>query len=446
MTTVAPTIDSISPGSEPADQGKGSFLLTVTVMSAWVILLFVFSTPERDTAITIGGLDVIGAAKAVSRLGTLCLLVAINLMMVGSKPIRFVVYYMIGFFLYAAWAGVTVLWSPMPDVSAGQWISMLTMIALGATAVRLVESDRDVQLVLTMLALLLVTRSGIMLICWAVTGGTGVSREAESYYHSTDAAETASLGLLVLMVAHLGFPSRFSRLVFLPCMFVLLSLFLIAQNRLTLVITPPLVLICMLMYGNRKAIVNLAFIGSLAVTLFLLFDPGLETLSSAAGSTEQLARRSDQDDRAFSTFNGRTELWEVIWNEYITRPMTGLGFFVTSRTGEIDVWEQPLNYTAHNQLFQVLATTGLIGLFFFLVGFVGPVRMMISRITRSGPAGHVARSVAVIFAWLVLWGLLNTSFSGPIGASSVAFWLLVGLTIGRLWEPDAETEQLRVYR
>jgi len=61
------------------------------MLSGWVILLFVFSTPERDTSLTVGGLDVIGISKAVSRLGTLALLAAINLMMVGKISIKLVV-------------------------------------------------------------------------------------------------------------------------------------------------------------------------------------------------------------------------------------------------------------------------------------------------------------------------------------------------------------------
>ena len=96
------------------------------------------------------------------------------------------------------------------------------------------------------------------------------------------------------------------------------------------------------------------------------------------------------------------------------------------------MWHDPQNYRAHNQVLQVLATTGAIGLTLFLSGFFLPGKLLLSNLTHPTPAGRIARSVAAVFSWLILWGLLNSSFCGPINASGITFWCLLGLTVGRM--------------
>jgi len=115
---------------------------------------------------------------------------------------------------------------------------------------------------------------------------------------------------------------------------------------------------------------------------------------------------------------------------------------VTSTTGELDVWFVPRNYTAHNQLFQVLATTGIIGLTLFLSGLAIPFWLVMSKFLLKDSRGRAARSVAVIFLWMALWGLLNSSFSGPLGTSSITFWIIVGLAIGRLRSPSEDVAEV----
>jgi len=229
----------------------------------------------------------------------------------------------------------------------------------------------------------------------------------------------------------MGFPNWLTRVIFYPGMIIFGILLVIAQNRLTMIITPPVFLLIFFMNGNRQGVVKLAFLSSLIVPLVMLADPGLEMFSKLVGSTEQYAMRSADDD-TFFTFSGRTELWEAIWQEYMKSPIGGLGYFVTSTTGELDVWFVPRNYTAHNQMFQVLATTGIVGLALFLSGLAIPFQLVVSKILRNDSRGRTARSVAVIFLWMTLWGLLNSSFSGPLSTSSITFWIIVGLAIGRL--------------
>jgi len=418
--------------AQTAPVEKGSFLLILAMLGAWTLLLFVFSTPFRGTHPTLSNLDLVGSSKVLTRLSTLAMLLSLNLMMVRKMPIKTGVFYLFGFFMFAAWAVLTVLWSPLPDVSFGQWVSLFSMTLLGLTIARLVETDRDAQFVFLMLGMLFTTRSGIMFMAWALTGGSGISRLEDSFFHSTDAAETATLGLLMMLVCNFGFPTPITRALFLPSVAILLATFVVAQNRLTVFITPPVAVVVLLMYGNRNLLVKLAFLGSVGGLLLLIFDPAMESINAALGSTEDYAVRAGNSEREFSTLSGRTELWEAIWRDYITRPWIGLGFFITSRTGTVDVWHDPQNYRAHNQVFQVLATTGAIGLTLFLSGFFLPGKLLLSNLTQPTPAGRIARSVAAVFSWLILWGLLNSSFCGPINASGITFWCLLGLTVGRM--------------
>ncbi len=407
------------------------FFVIVSMLAAWVMLAFVFSLPDRDEPLTVGGLDLLGLGKIISRIGGLIFLMAVNLMMVRQMRIRVVVFYMSGFIAFFGWSVVTMTWSALPAVSGGQLISLAGLMLLGATIARAVESNHGARLVLSLLSLLLATRALVMVLLYTAIGAESVSREHDSFFHSTDAAETASIGIVVLAISMMGFPNWLTRVIFYPGMIIFAALFMIAQNRLTLIITPPIFLLIFLMNGNRRGLVKLAFLTSLIVPLIMLADPGLEMFAKLVGSTEEYAMRSGDDD-TLSTFSGRTELWEAIWQEYVKSPIGGLGYFVTSSTGELDVWFVPLNYTAHNQMFQVLATTGVVGLILFLLGLAFPFQLVVSKILQNDSEGRAARSVAVIFLWMALWGLLNSSFSGPLSTSSITFWIIVGLAIGRL--------------
>ena len=421
------------------------FFVIVTMMAAWAALAFVFSLPDRDEPLTVGGLDLLGLGKIVSRVGGLIFLMAVNLMMVRQTRIRVVVFYMLGFIAFFCWSMVTMTWSALPAVSGGQLISLAVLMLLGATIARAVESDHGARMVLFLLSLLLATRALAMVLLYFAIGAESVSREHDSFFHSTDAAETASIGIIVLATAKMGFPNWLTRLIFYPGMIIFAVLFVIAQNRLTLIITPPVFLLIFFMNGNRQGLVKIAFLASLITPLVMLADPGLEMFYKLVGSTEKYALRAGGDDIWF-TFSGRTELWEAIWQEYVQSPIVGLGYFVTSSTGELDVWFVPRNYTAHNQMFQVLATTGIIGLVLFLCGLAIPFQLVMSKILQNDSRGRAARSVAVIFLWMALWGLLNSSFSGPLSTSSITFWINVGLVIGRLRGSDQDLTNCAVSR
>jgi len=319
------------------------FFVIVTMMAAWAALAFVFSLPDRDEPLSVGGLDLLGLGKIVSRVGGLVFLLAVNLMMVRQIRIRIVVFYMLGFIAFFCWSVVTMTWSALPAVSGGQLISLAVLMLIGATIARAVESDRGVRMVLFLLSLLLATRALVMVLLYVVIGAVSVSREHDSFFHSTDAAETASIGIIVLATAKMGFPNWLTRVLYYPGMIVFAVLFVIAQNRLTLIITPPIFLLIFLMNGNRRGLVKLAFLMSIIVPAMMLADPGLEMFDKLVGSTEEYAMRSGGDD-TLSTFSGRTELWEAIWQEYLESPIAGLGYFVTSTTGELDVWFVPRNY------------------------------------------------------------------------------------------------------
>jgi len=124
------------------------FFVVVTMLAAWAALAFVFSLPDRDEPLTVGGLDLLGLGKIVSRVGGLVFLMAVNLMMVRQIRIRVVVFYMAGFIAFFCWSVVTMTWSALPAVSGGQLISLAVLMLLGATIARAVESDHGARLVL----------------------------------------------------------------------------------------------------------------------------------------------------------------------------------------------------------------------------------------------------------------------------------------------------------
>jgi O-antigen ligase len=108
----------------------------------------------------------------------------------------------------------------------------------------------------------------------------------------------------------------------------------------------------------------------------------------------------------------------------------GHGYFVTSKTGEIDIWDGPSNHTAHNVLLQVLVTTGAIGTVLFLWGLFQPLVIYGNSLPGVDRRWKLATFLGVLGIWYFGWGQLCASFMGPVRPESVVFFALLGLALG----------------
>jgi len=116
-----------------------------------------------------------------------------------------------------------------------------------------------------------------------------------------------------------------------------------------------------------------------------------------------------------------------MWGSYRQSPWIGHGYFVSSASGEIYVWYEWANWTAHNVTLQTLVTTGLVGTVLLACGVGFPSFRLLRSRWADPHTGNVFRLVLIVGAWFIVWGLFNASFLGPIEPESVVFFATLGL-------------------
>src|SRR3954468_22998461 len=177
---------------------------------AGLLMIGTFDSPTRADPITAENLDYLAAIKLATRLGTIALMLPFVLsrarLILASPQIR--VY--LAWFVLLAWAGLSVLWSPLKGISLGQTFSFGTLILLSIGTALSVRSDRDAEYVLSRLAL---TLGAVCLLVALVHMKSaylsGLARDealhdAPGLIHPTHAGATAGLAIFLIAVSSLG--------------------------------------------------------------------------------------------------------------------------------------------------------------------------------------------------------------------------------------------------
>ena len=259
--------------------------------------------------------------------------------------------------------------------------------------------------------------------------GDGISRDNTSYWHATDGADTCGLGLVILIGTHFLLGNKMSKLLLIPGVLTYAVLFVLVQNRFIMVLDPFIVLTILVLAAKRKIIFGIVAVVAFVGPLVLIADGYYGTLSEITGATAKFADR--HDSASVGSFSGRDEMWALILEEFKYSPIIGHGYMVTSRKGEFECWYETRNHDAHNQMLHVMVTTGFVGLGLFLFALAIPIKLIWQSLLRKGEPGKSARLIAFVFAWLLMWGLLNVSFSGYINASFITFYTVMGLAIAQ---------------
>jgi O-antigen ligase len=267
----------------------------------------------------------------------------------------------------------------------------------------------------------------------------GLTRDAPGIIHPTTAGSAASLGIVVLVASRLVWGWKWTRMLLAPGLVVHLLLLLIAANRVSLFLTALIGCVLFCVFASRLLVSLFVVAVSIAGAAYITCDPGWTLAGSALGNTTTYVKRGQDAD--FSDFSGRREMWAAIWDSYCQSPLVGHGYFVSSATGEIYVWYQWTNWTAHNVVLQALVTTGLVGAVLLAFGIGYPV-FRLSR-SRSGDrhASNVFCLVLVVGGWFGVWGLFNASLIGPIDPESVVFFTILGIAVGHVAGAACRTDR-----
>ena len=378
--------------------------------------------------------------KTLSRLVAMLGLIAINFLAISRTSLRVVLIYMSGFLLYAAMAAASVTWSPLPVHSAKQVISFFVMLLFSITIARLCDTSRHASIVLFHLVVILCIRCLSMLMARVALGDWVIARGTSGQlWHSTDVADTAGVGIMIIMTCFFFSNFKWAKALMLPMMALLVPVALIAHNRFSTALTPLMLMLIILVAVKRKFLFWCALIGCMTVPVMLVFDAQIDVTGKA---TAVMGKFLDREGAAeLSSYGGRDELWAIVWELHQWDPWKGHGFMVTSPHGEFFVWHEYGNWDAHNLMLHLLASTGRIGFFIFMTSLLVPAYLIFRNLFTEHRG--VAYTAIFAFTWLFLWGFMNVSFGGYINTSQIAFYALLGLVIGILKKrprPPADSE------
>jgi O-antigen ligase len=404
--------------------------LSIALVCCWLLIFVTFSAPGRDQS-PVGSLDMIAIAKVAARAISLGLLTCLLLPLWNVPKRKTVQRNLLPIALFVALAIVSTLWSPLASFTLGQSASLGVLFMLAMTIGILWSSPRDTSTIVCSIATALLAVSTLLVLARLFAPALqSMSREGSGMFHATSAGATASLGMVVLISSRLLWNWRWSR-VLLPGALIHAVVLLVAINRVSLFLTFLLVSFVVLRYSNRAVVLATILVMCVAATCYIAIDPGFRYIDALFGTASSYANRG-QSFSDLRSLSGRSEMWLAIWESYQQSIWLGHGYSVCSPTGELFVWYERANWTAHNVLLQCLMSTGIIG---FALLFGGLARIAYRWLSSylSGRVSHeLTVFLVVIGFWYALWGAFNATFLGPVTPESVAFFVVIGLAVGAM--------------
>lgn len=419
---------------------------------ASLLALVSFSLPGRGGEAMTGGIDFIAIAKLFIRFaafGWFSVIVWLHGKDCQRPTDGWVSPSLLPWFVFLGWAAVTFVWSPLPVVSIGQWFGFAALLLMSQViALRVNEHNGEVEwpALFSLMFCVLTIYSAVILVVYLFSPAvSGLDRSLSfrgngGLIHPTAAGATASLGM-VWAVSRIARANRGSWLFLSFAVTVHAGLLIAAKSRSSMVMAALSIMFYLaFFYSLRVRACVLLMTGAGCLSLVLI-DPGLELVETYAGGVVNYVSRG-QSVEQLQGVSGRSEMWEAVWAQYLTAPIFGHGYFVTSSNGMLDVWDGPGNHDAHNVFLQVLVSTGLVGGILFLWALLSTLRRYIESCgwlsTGEGDVRRdVMRFVLVLGIWYAGWTQGCVSFLGPIRPESVVFFVALGVLTGM---PDSRRD------
>lgn len=422
---------------------------TIVMAVAWMLIICTFNMPDRVDGATV--LDPVALLKLGSRVASIAILTMMLWWNWDSVRGRLVIQSMLPIGIFAAWGLLSVLWSPLTGVSLGQVGSFIVLLLLAANIALAWRSDACTSRVFMHLSLALFVFNCFLLLSTILFAHLGsVVRTQNSFIHATMAGSNASMGFLVLLGARVIWGWRWSRVMLLPGLAVHGSLLIIAHSRTAIAATLVATLLIYILFVNRHIMWACLLFVCTAAGLYLVGDPSFEMADSLVSSGEGFVERDEY--ASVSSLSGRDEMWDEIWRSFLQSPWIGHGYFVSSETGELLVWFEVGNWTAHNILLQALVTTGIIGTLLLAWGYWRPARTMLTTMSLNRQHAALVLYCLSLCSWYFIWGVMNESILGPLQPEGVVFYSMFGLGIGssanqiaRLYSTPAVTQPVHSY-
>jgi O-antigen ligase len=268
-------------------------------------------------------------------------------------------------------------------------------------------------------------------------------QDAPGLIHPTHAGATAGLALFLIAVSSLG-THRFIRSpVLIAGISVVASYVLLAAaSRTALIALFAAVAWVVATQLSIERRFKLAFAVAIVIAAVLTVDPGLGTVNSAVAQVQRYVLRGESAQLVKSA-TGRDELWKVLWASWKQSPWIGYGYFVGTRDGLVDVWNQAVNRPAHDIWLQSLVSLGIVGLVILVVALGSIAFLALHRSEAEHAPRSWIRSLSLGFGvWFVIWSSMDSSILGPVGPEPVTFFICMGLLVAstRFGQPASAAE------
>ncbi len=420
-------------------------LFRFTVMAFWMLPIMGFTMPAESTVDSWQVLDLVKLiVLAVVCFGGVFTLHA-NL---GHRRFRRIIDPLLPFYAYFAWALLSTLWSPLKAVTIFQCGGLAALLFFATSVGMLTGRKRNVSLVLFHLCCVLLGASLVILVAYLIDPTiSGLNRSrihsgGDGMIHPTTAGATASLGLLIPTLCHVIGKFNWVKKLLAPCVLVHGSILILSNSRTATALAIITIGSVLFWYSTNVGRAKvLAVIGVFCFSLVLL-DPGFKLWSSTAGASAEYVTRGQSGDQ-LKGVSGRSEMWTAIWNEYQKSLLIGHGYFVTSETGSLWVWNSRHNHTAHNLILQVLVSTGAIGLIVFGIAMMQSALVALMLRLGNPFQRRLFLMTMVASVWYLGWAQLGISFMGPVRPESIVFFSFLGIVVGQASQIKTPTPSLR---
>lgn len=418
-----------NPIRQPAESAPAVWIVLGCI---WLLIGLTFSPPGRSDDVNLGLFDGVAMAKAAGRAAVMVLLGVVFLRHWNHARRASLLRICLPWFAFALWALVSVSWSALPKVSLAQAGSFCVLLLL-ACNVGLACGDPTAfeRWVKRLCQTLLVVVAGLLAAYVVLPDLGSLTRDGKGLMHATNSSATAALGLVLLVAGRVVYRWQWSQRLLWPGVAVFGTALLLAQSRTALGVTLLVVggLLALYVSGAWRAAALTAAAAALAV--YLAWDPGLEAVDTILAAVATYTFRGQSADE-LAQLSGREEMWTVMWASFREAPWLGHGYFCSSASGEIYVWYEWTNWTAHNLWLQTLVSTGLVGGLLLATGYLSLAYRLVSAVRRARLERRFAVFLGAVAAWQLGWGINNESIVGPLQPESVVFFVLLGAAAGRL--------------
>jgi O-antigen ligase len=410
-------------------KNKVFFLL---IIICWLLSLSSLHPAGQTAPVPLGVLDWLSFIKIGGRALAFLLIAIVLIMRRNIFGQSYIIQRLFPLALFALWAIISTMWSPLKVLSLTHGIELLMLVMLSAASASCCEKQHFSPLFLNVSLILLIMTS-VSLILYYKFPETRYGYFVDRPFglgHPNDIASSAGLCTMIVILCSLLWNWSWSRILIIPTLIIGSWFLIVARSRYALVETIAAIVAILWIFRKRFVIICIILCLSLIATGIVTTD--LSTDAFIAVHTHILR---GQDKHEISDLSGRWELWQDLFNYFIVHsPLLGNGYFVTLPTSgfvEVEHEERP-TFGAHNLLLQVLTGTGIVGGILFIWGICRVLAPLIRNIFLRSEQNSLTIVASFIVIWFLGQGVFEVSFLSAIRPSIIIFFVVLGIVARHL--------------